>query len=99
MRTFIVKTENFLARKLTLNALKQAMDIEDNEILHGLYQKACMKTDVIVISSIPELEMWSKTISAYNDTDGAHGKILRVMKSYAKCGLEKRLNEKTNAIK
>lgn len=43
MKTFIVGTENFIAKDIACKALAAFKAINDNEITRGLHAKACMK--------------------------------------------------------
>ena len=87
MRPFIVLTENFKTRAIACKALKA---VDSDEITHKLYIKASMKNGKIVITSVPEMEIWTNAIKNYKPVDRIEAKIVRVLRSNATLGLKKR---------
>lgn len=87
--TFIVSTDNFIAKKIACKALKAA---DSSELVHGLYKKACMKGGKIVIDNLNELIAWRDALKAYSPADKTEGKVYRVLIARAARSCEKRTN-------
>ena len=51
MKTFIVGTENFVAKNIACKALAAFKAVNDNEITRGLHAKACMKGRKVTIKN------------------------------------------------
>lgn len=87
MTTFIVATENFIAKAIACKALKA---VDTNPVVHGLYKKACMNAGKIVITSLDEMEAWRNALKAYKPANTTEGKVYRVLAARAVRGFEKR---------
>lgn len=88
-QTFIISTENFIAKKIACKALKAA---DNNEVIHDLYKKASMHGGKIVISNLNEMTAWRDAILAYKPENKTEGKVYRVLAARAVRGCEKRIN-------
>ena len=86
MKTFIVSTENFIAKAIACKALKA---VDTNETAHNLYKKACMGGK-IVITNMLEMQTWQQAIKAYTPVNTSEAKVYRVLAANATRGLNKR---------
>lgn len=87
MTTFIVSTENFIAKAIACKALKS---VDTNPVAHGLYKKACMNGGKIVINTLDEMEIWRNALKAYKPANTTEGKVYRVLAARAVRGFAKR---------
>ncbi len=96
MKTFIVKTENFVAHCIACKALK-AID-NGAETVHNLYKKAAMKNGKIVITSLTELALWKAALEGYKPNNPAESKVYKVLRSCAERAVEKRTDAALSSV-